>query len=76
MAKRYGVTGLKQGVVSSGVRRGRARGSVVPTALASGPARDSQVASAVKRGVTVKQQTGVPAGNYTKSTKRRTKVGG
>ena len=74
MARRYGVTGWGRGAASVSPRRSRV--SVSSTALASGPARDSQVASAVKRGVPVKQQTGVPAGNYAKSTKRRTKVGG
>jgi hypothetical protein len=73
MARRFGVTGLKRGISAAGARRVSA--AVPSTAPGSVSVRGSQVASAVKRGVTGKPQTGVPAGNYAGSTKRRMKTG-
>lgn len=73
MAKRFGVTGGKRGISAAGARRASA--TVPSTASESGLARGSQVARAVKRGVTAKPQTGVPAGNYAGIAGRRVKVG-
>lgn len=73
MTRRFGVTGLKRWISAAGARRVSA--AVPSTAPGSVSVRGSQVTSAVKRGVTVKPQTGVPAGNYVRNTRHRVKVG-